>query len=252
MNNENVMNQIEDKKESEQKPAEVSKAGTVRGLLETSEVKNRLEEILKDRAPQYVSSIITLVNNDDLLKKADPYSVVTSAMIAATLNLPIEKNLGYAYIIPYKGVASFQLGYKGLIQLSLRTGQYKHINVITVYEGELIEFDKLTEKLVISQDEKQSNHVIGYAGFFELINGFTKTTYWTAEEMEGHKKKFSKSSKVWADNYDAMAKKTVIRNMLSKFGILSIELQEGMTKEVTDPRDYEERREINPEIIENE
>ncbi len=159
----------------------------------------------------------------------DPMSTIGSCMVAATLNLPIDKNLGYAWVIPYGNKAQFQLGYKGYIQLALRTGQYKSINVIEVYEGELIKWNRLTEDLVLMEDQKASNAVIGYAAYFELVNGFRKVVYWTRGEVIRHRDRFSKQAqgKVWREDFDAMALKTVLKNMLSKWGILSIEMQKA-------------------------
>lgn len=254
--NESIEKQLQEKKNATPEKQEDSNK-SVKALLESENIKGRFDEILKERAPQYLSSIITLVNNDDMLKKADPYSVITSAMIAATLDLPIEKNLGFAYIIPYydkntKGqIASFQLGYKGLIQLALRTSQYKAINVTEIFEGELQEFNRLTEKLVIDQEQKLSEKVTGYAAYFELLNGFKKYVYWTTEQVDAHRNKFSKGGNVWRDNYDAMAKKTVIKNMLSKWGILSVQMQDGLVNDSADPLQHTERKEIKDlDIIE--
>ncbi|HAA3503649.1 TPA_asm: recombinase RecT, partial [Listeria monocytogenes] len=126
------------------------------------------------------------------------------AMVAATLDLPIDKNLGYAWIVPYKGRAQFQLGYKGYIQLALRTGQYKSINVIEVREGELLKWNRLTEEIELDLDNNTSEKVVGYCGYFQLINGFEKTVYWTRKEIEAHKQKFSKSDFGWKKDYDAM------------------------------------------------
>lgn len=198
---------------------------TVKGLLDSPSYKKRFEEVLDKKAPQFMSSIVNLVNGDDFLKAVDQKSVIASAMVAATLDLPIDKNLGYAWVVPYAGKAQFQLGYKGYIQLALRTGQYKSINVVEICEGELIKWNPLTEEIDIDFDKRKSDAVIGYAGYFELINGFKKTVYWSKEQIEKHKRRFSKSGKVWNTDFDAMAKKTVLRNMLSKWGILSIEMQ---------------------------
>jgi recombination protein RecT len=200
---------------------------TLKGLISSEAVKKRFDDVLKDRAPQFLSSLLGLVNNSDLLKKAEPNSVLQSAMIAASLDLPIDPNLGYAWIVPYSGQAQFQLGYKGYIQLALRTGQYKNINVIEVYEGELIKFDRLTEELEIDFAAKKSEKIIGYAAHFELLNGFKKTVYWSKEQVEKHKAKYSKSGYGWGKDWDAMAKKTVLKNMLSKWGILSVEMQKA-------------------------
>lgn len=204
------------------------KAGlTLSSYLDNPKIKQRFEEVLGKKAPQFCSSLLTLYNNDELLKKCNPQTLVPEAMKAATLDLPIEKNLGYAWIVPYKGQAQFQIGYKGYIQLALRSAQYKHINAVPIKEGELIEWNPLTEEIEIDFKQKKSEQVIGYAGYFELINGFKKTVYWSKEEIESHKKKFSKSDFGWKNNYDAMALKTVLRNMLGKWGILSVEMQQA-------------------------
>lgn len=213
---------------------------TVKALLDSPNVKKRFEEILKQRAPQYMTSIINLYNSDNYLKACDPMSVVASAMVAATLDLPIDKNLGYAWVVPYKGKASFQLGYKGYIQLALRTGQYRYINAIPVYEGELISWNRLTEEINLDETKKSSDKIIGYCGYFELINGFKKTVYWTRDQIEFHRNKFSKSDFGWNKDYDAMALKTVIRNMLSKWGILSIEMQTAYSRDVDTKIEYED------------
>ena len=210
----------------------ISPINSVKALLSSDSVKKRFDEILGKRAPQYISSILNLVNSDVNLQKCEPMSVISSAMVAATLDLPIDKNLGYAWIIPYGNRAQFQLGYKGYVQLALRTGKYRAINAIPIREGELIKWNPLTEELVIDFEQRKSDAIIGYAGYFELINGFKKTVYWSKEEIERHRQRFSKSDFGWKNDYDAMALKTVIRNMLSKWGILSIEMQEAYVRDV--------------------
>lgn len=220
--NNSLKSQIANKNTGNQNPPQ---GYTIKQLMGADNVKKRFEEMLDKRAPQYMASVINLVNSDTNLQKCDQMSVVSSAMVAATLDLPIDKNLGYAWVVPYGNKAQFQLGYKGYIQLALRTGQYKNINVIEVYEGELKSFNRLTEEIELDFEGKQSDKIIGYTGYFELINGFRKTVYWTKEQIEKHKKKFSKSNYGWNKDYDAMAKKTVIRNMLNKWGILSVDMQ---------------------------
>jgi recombination protein RecT len=206
-------------------------AGSVKGLMDSPAVKKRFEEVLCERAPQYMSSIVNLVNSDTNLKKCEPMSVVASCMVAATMDLPVDKNLGYAWVVPYGTKAQFQMGYKGYIQLALRTGQYKAINVVEIREGELISWNPLSEEVEIDFTKRKSNKVIGYAGYFKLLNGFEKTVYWSKEEVESHARKFSKTysfkNGVWQTDFDSMAKKTVLRNLLSKWGILSIEMQKA-------------------------
>lgn len=214
-----------------------SVSGGIKSLLAGENVKKRFSEILDKRAPQFMASIINLVSSTRELQAVDQMTVISSCIVAATLDLPVDKNLGYAWIVPYAGKATFQMGYKGYIQLALRTGKYKYINVLEIYEGELKSWNRLTEKLEIDFEAKKSDAVIGYAGYFELVNGFIKTVYWTAEDIKLHKEKFSKSDFGWKRDYHAMAKKTVLRNMLSKWGILSIEMQNAYTEEVKQPEE---------------
>lgn len=216
--------------------APATQGKSVKELLQAPAMKKKFEELMDKRASPFITSIINLSNSDATLQKAEPISVITSCIVAATLDLPIDKNLGYAWIVPYKGKAQFQMGYKGYIQLALRTGQYKSLNVIEVHEGELKQWNPLTEELEIDFENRKSDAVIGYAGYFELVNGFKKTVYWSREKIELHKRNFSKSSSrpdsVWDKFYDAMAKKTVIRNLLSKWGILSVEMKYAYQGEV--------------------
>lgn len=216
-----------------EKPA----TGGIKSFLNSPAVKKRFEEVLDKRAPQFISSVVNLVNSDKNLMQADPMSVISSCMVAATLDLPVDKNLGYAWIVPYRNrsgvqIAQFQMGYKGYIQLALRTGKYKAINAVPIHEGELIKWNPLTEELEIDFEERKSDAIIGYAGYFELVNGFRKAVYWTKDQIEAHRKKFSKSDFGWKNDYDAMALKTVLRNMLSKWGILSIEMQDAYVKDI--------------------
>ncbi|MDO8225875.1 recombinase RecT [Bacillus cabrialesii] len=226
--NQSIKNNIQKK----QKSAPVQQQGaTMKGLLSSPSVIKRFEEVLGKRATQFTASILSLYNSEQMLQKTDPMSVISSAMVAATLDLPIDKNLGYAWIVPYGGKAQFQLGYKGYIQLALRTGQYKSINCIPIHEGELQKWNPLTEEIEIDFEKRESDAVTGYAAYFELINGFRKTVYWTKAQVEKHKKKFSKSDFGWKNDWDAMALKTVLKAVLSKWGILSVEMQKAVIEE---------------------
>lgn len=233
-----LKNQLSNKKEVGQAPAI---ANSVKGLMDSPAVKKRFEEVLCERAPQYMSSIVNLVNSDTNLKKCEPMSVIASCMVAATMDLPVDKNLGYAWVVPYGTKAQFQMGYKGYIQLALRTGQYKAINVVEIREGELINWNPLSEEVEIDFTQRKSDKVIGYAGYFKLLNGFEKTVYWSKEEVESHAKKFSKTysfkNGVWQTDFDSMAKKTVLRNLLSKWGILSIEMQKAYSADNNSVKD---------------
>ncbi|APH65924.1 recombinase RecT [Bacillus subtilis] len=243
--NQSLKNNIQKKQNSA--PAQ-QQGTTMKGLLSSPAVMNRFEEVLGKRASQFTASILSLYNGEKMLQKAEPMSVISSAMVAATLDLPVDKNLGYAWIVPYGGRAQFQLGYKGYIQLALRTGQYKFINCIPVYEGELQKWNPLTEEIEIDFEKRESDAVIGYAAYFELLNGFRKTVYWTKAQVEKHKKKFSKSDFGWKNDWDAMALKTVLKAILSKWGILSVEMQ----KAVIEDDEARERIDITDEMSEPE
>ncbi|MFU7514999.1 recombinase RecT [Clostridium sp. HCS.1] len=227
------------KKEGAGQPSAIT--NNVKGIMDSPAVKKRFEEVLMERAPQYMSSIVNLVNSDVNLKKCEPMSVVASCMVAATMDLPVDKNLGYAWVVPYGTKAQFQMGYKGYIQLALRTGQYKGINVVEIREGELISWNPLSEEVQIDFTQRKSDKVIGYAGYFKLLNGFEKTVYWSREDVEAHAKKFSKTysfkNGVWQTDFDSMAKKTVLRNLLSKWGILSIEMQKAYSADNNSVKD---------------
>ena len=208
-----------------QTPAKIE--NTIKTFFEKPAVKNRFAEMLGKRSNQFISSVLQITANNSMLKNADPISVYNSALMAATLDLPINQNLGFAWIVPYGKAAQFQLGVKGLVQLAQRSGQYLNINVIEVYENQFISFNTLTENLTANFDLPGEGKIIGYAAYFKLINGFEKTCFWTTEKVIQHGKKYSKSfnNGPWKNEFDAMAKKTVLKSTLSKWGILSIEMQ---------------------------
>lgn len=243
-----LKNQLQSKSNTSQQPTTVQ---TLKGLLASPTLKKRFEEILDKRASQFMTSIVNLYSSEKTLQKCEPMSVISSAMVAATLDLPVDKNLGYAWIVPYGNQAQFQLGYKGYIQLALRTGQYRSINVVEVYEGQLTKWNPLSEELELDFEGKESDKVVGYAGYFELINGFRKTVYWTRDQIEAHRKKFSKSDFGWKKDFDAMAKKTVLKSLLSKWGILSIEMQNAFNEDEKETA-MKEVKNINDEIQETD
>lgn len=224
------------KKGIEQMNNEIT-VSTPRQLFEKQEVKERFENILGKKASGFIVSVINCINDNESLQKADHNSILFAAANAATLDLPVNQNLGFAYIIPYnkkqsdgtyKQMAQFQMGYKGFIQLAQRSGQFKTISATPIYEGQLIEENPLTG-FKFDFTKKQSDKVLGYAGYFQLINGFEKTIYMTTQELKTHGSKFSKTYKygLWNTDFDAMAQKTVIKLLLSKYAPLSIEMQKA-------------------------
>lgn len=208
-----------------------SKPEGVKDLLAQASIKKRFEEILGSKAPGFISSILNVVNGNTMFANCNPNSIIMSAAVAATLDLPINPNLGFAYIIPYGGQAQFQIGYKGFIQLAMRTGQYKTINATEVRVGQLKSFNQLTEEIELDFNV-EGGEIIGYVGYFKMVNGFEKTVYWNVGKMNAHAKKFSKSygkpSSPWTTNHLEMSLKTLIKHILSKYGILSIEMQKAV------------------------
>ena len=201
-------------------------AKTLKGMLESPAYKKKFEEMLGKKAAGFMSSIIAVTNNNNYLMKAEPATVIGAAAQAAMLDLPINQSLGFAYIVPYKGQAQFQLGYKGYIQLAQRSGQYVDIGAKTVYEGELEYENRLLDKFKFGN--RTGDKVIGYLAYFRLTNGFEKMLFMTLDEMQAHAKKYSQNYKGGTDkwglaDFNVMAEKTVLKRLLSKFGPLSIE-----------------------------
>lgn len=204
-----------------------------------------LNQVLGSRKESFVTNCVSLVSNNASLQKCDPNTVMYSAIKATTLGLPLDNNLGFAYVLPYnntkKGVqeAQFQLGYKGFIQLAMRSGQFQTINSTDVREGEIRNIDRLTGEIDFEwlTEGRENTAIVGFVAFFRLTNGFTKSFYMTMEELQAHGKKYSKSYNSsfsnWKKMFDAMATKTVIKLLLSKFAPLSIQMQEAVKYDQT-------------------
>lgn len=230
--------------------AKLSMTTMMNSLLDSEGYRKRFDDLLGARAPQFVSSIISLVNAEPNLQLAfreSPVTVIQSALKAATYDLPIDPSLGYAYIVPFKNSkknpdgsytkkmeASFILGYKGMNQLALRTGVYKTINVIDVREGELKKYDRLTEEIELEfiedEEEREKLPTIGWCGYFRLLNGTEKKIYMTIKQIENHERRFRKGEymgKGWRDNPEEMQMKTVYRRLIGKWGIMSIDYQKA-------------------------
>lgn len=204
-----------------------TKVEALKNIMGSASIQEQFKNALKDNTGPFVASVIDLFNGDNYLQECDPGQVVMECLKAATLKLPINKSLGFAYVIAYKKVPQFQIGYKGLIQLAMRTGQYRIINADAVYEGEFRSLNKLTGEFDLSGD-KTSDKIVGYFAHIEMLNGFSKTLYMTKEKVEAHAKKYSKTYHIesgpWKKEFDAMATKTVIRNLLGHYGYLSVEM----------------------------
>ena len=203
-------------------------------VLYSEAVQNRFMELLDKGAAGFMSTLLTVYNGSPMLQKCSAKSILGAAGLAATIKLPITPSLGYAYVVPYGNDATFQIGWKGLVQLAHRTGQYKRLHAGIIREGEIIGTNTLTGEPIVG--EKVSEKIIGYVAYMELVNGFSKTLYMTKAEIEDHAQKYSKSyaydlrsgkkNSVWTTNFDAMAKKTVLKLLLVRWGVMSIEMQQ--------------------------
>lgn len=193
-------------------------------------VQQKLAEVVSGDSKQFTASLLSVVNNNSLLAKADSNSIMTAAMKAAVLNLPIEPSLGFAYIVPYKNQAQFQIGYRGLIQLAIRSGQVKNINAGVIYASQFVSYDPIFEELKLDLTKPATGDVAGYFASLELTNGFRKMTYWTLERVTAHGKRFSKTftSGPWKTDFDAMAQKTLLKDLISKYAPLSTDMQEAV------------------------
>ncbi len=214
-------------------------AALFNALISKEGFQKRFDELLGARAPQFISSMVTMINDDLYMMEVfrdNPISIIKAGLRAAAYDLPIDPALGQAYIVPFRNKgkmeATFIIGYKGLYQLAVRTGVYKKINVVDVRDGELLNYDRLTEEAEFrwmdDEEERQKTPIAGYCAYFELTNGMRKCIYRTTQQINCHEKKFRKGnyqSKGWRDNWEAMASKTVLRELLGKWGLLSINYQ---------------------------
>lgn len=282
-------------------------------VLQSDAIQKLINNTIRDhkKAQRFITAISSAVAANPNLQECDSFSVINAALLGETLNLSPSPQLGQYYMVPFKQkakynegelispekiVATFQLGYKGYIQLAIRSGQYRSINVIDVKEGELIKYDRLSETVELSfvddEDKRSQLSTIGYCAMFELVNGFRKVIYWTYSKMLNHADKYSQSfnknatngkypkvsyedykagkvskddlwqySSFWYKDFDGMAFKTMLRQLISKWGIMSIELQTAFESDMTFKEtqngsttyaDAEMTSDNNQEIIVNE
>ncbi len=209
---------------------------SIPALVHSPKFLKHTQDTLGEGAQQFLSSVLSLYNADKELQKCRAEELYNCCLMAAALKLPFNKDLGQAWIIAYAGKPQLQIGWKGFVQLAQRSGQFKTINCSDVKEGEIVKNDRLTGKIdfewIEDTAERIKKETIGYVAYFELLNGFTKTLYMTNAELEAHAKKYSQTYKrgrgVWVDNFEAMAQKTVIKLILSKYAPLSVDIQKAL------------------------
>lgn len=213
-------------------------------------VKRKIGEIIAGKKGDgFITSIVACVSNNPALSICDNGTILSAGLQGAALDLSPSPALGHFYMVPFEDrknnrtVATFQIGYKGYIQLAIRSGQYRRINVIALKEGELVSYNRLTEeiftKLIDNDEARERTPTTGYYAMFELTNGFVKTMYWSRAKMEGHALKYSKGYAAkkgytfWEKDFDGMAFKTMLRQLLSKWGVMSIELQRAIESDMS-------------------
>lgn len=214
---------------------------TFSAFLAQDAMKKKINEMVGgEKGQQFITSIISAVSTNPQLAECDNSSIVSAALLGQALNLSPSPQLGQYYMVPFNDskrgckVAQFQIGYKGYIQLAIRSGQYKKLNVLAIKEGELKKYDPLNEELEVqlieNEEEREKATTIGYYAMFEYLNGFRKTIYWSKEKMEAHALKYSmgyrakKGYTFWEKDFDGMAYKTMLRQLISKWGIMSVDL----------------------------
>lgn len=214
----------------------------VKNFLKSEEVQKSIKDTLGSKSSQFTASVLALVGQDELLRQAEPATILSSALTAAALDLPINKNLGFAHIIGYKNnrkktvEAQFQMGWKGFVQLAQRSGHYKTINTADVRDGEIAKRDRLSGEIefawIDDDAARAKKNVVGYVAYFRLTTGFEKTLFMSKAEIEAHAKRYSQAYKAgygpWTDDFDAMAMKTVVKMLISKWGPMSTELEKAM------------------------
>ena len=228
---------------------------SVKDLAHSEAFKKQISDTLGKRTPQFISSVLTLVNSDKALAQCNPYEVYNCCLVAASLNLPVNKDLGQAWVIPYKDKPQLQIGWKGFVQLAQRTGQFHTINTTDVRKGEMAGVNRLTGEIQFdweqSDEKRKTLEVVGYVAYFRLVNGFEKSLFMSVADLEAHAKKYSKSygssSSVWKTDFSAMAQKTVLKLLLNRYAPLDTAMEKAI---VSDQADGEGDYVDNPKTIE--
>lgn len=224
---------------------------TFSAFLSTDAMKKKINEMVGgEKCQQFITAIISAVSTNPQLSECDHSTILSAALVGQALNLSPSPQLGQYYMVPFNDnkrgckVAQFQIGYKGYIQLAIRSGYYKKLNVLAIKEGELVKYDALNEdievKLIEDEEEREKAPTIGYYAMFEYLNGFRKTLYWTKKHMEAHAEKYSMGYKAhkgytfWEKDFDGMAYKTMLRQLISKWGIMSVDMQKAMESDMAE------------------
>lgn len=232
--------------------------------LSNEKTKNYLQSILGARTGQFITSLTSLASSSKSLRNCDRNSLLACALKATSMNLPFDPNLGFAWAVPYKTTATFQIGIKGYIQLALRTSQYKALNARDVREGEFCGHDFVGDPIInwLTEEERANKEIIGFMAGLELINGFRKVIYWTVSDVEKHAERYSQSYRkfqktgnqddaIWASQFEKMAEKTVLKALISRYGIMSTDMQQAVQADKSKLQIDLDTGEENIEYIDN-
>ena len=263
---------------------QLATVASIKGMLARDDIKTRFNDILGKKSSQFMASLVNVVAASPQLKASEPNSIMAAAFVAASFDLPIDSNLGFSAIVPFskktcingqwvkQSLAQFQMMYKGYIQLAIRSGEYEKMNCAEVYADELVSYNPITGECRFVDDfsackfrnEGKTDKIIGYYAWFRLRSGFTKELYMSKAEINNHAQKYSQSyrydindgkqSSRWSTDFDAMAKKTVIKLLLSKWGILSVEMQKAIEddQKVYEVDSTEQYSDNQPDVAEAE
>lgn len=226
------------------------KPKTLRELFNNPIIKTKIEQLVGKNSATFATSVMQIANSNTMLRTADPTSIFNAACMAATLNLPLQNGLGFAYIVPFKNnkerkvEAQFQIGYKGFIQLAQRSGQFKRLVALPVYKNQLLKKDFINGfEFDWEQEPEKDENPIGYYAYFKLVNDFSAELYMSHDDIVKHAQRYSQTFKkgfgVWHDNFEAMALKTVMKLLLSKQAPLSVEMQQAVLADQAVVKDAE-------------
>ena len=227
-----------------------AKSKTLRELFNNPIIKTKIEQLVGKNSATFATSVMQIANSNTMLRTADPTSIFNAACMAATLNLPLQNGLGFAYIVPFKNnkerkvEAQFQIGYKGFIQLAQRSGQFKRLVALPVYKNQLLKKDFINGfEFDWEQEPEKDENPIGYYAYFKLVNDFSAELYMSHDDVVKHAQRYSQTFKkgfgVWHDNFEAMALKTVMKLLLSKQAPLSVEMQQAVLADQAVVKDVE-------------
>lgn len=227
-----------------------AKSKTLRELFNNPIIKTKIEQLVGKNSATFATSVMQIANSNTMLRTADPTSIFNAACMAATLNLPLQNGLGFAYIVPFKNnkerkvEAQFQIGYKGFIQLAQRSGQFKRLVALPVYKNQLLKKDFINGfEFDWEQEPEKDENPIGYYAYFKLVNDFSAELYMSHDDIVKHAQRYSQTFKkgfgVWHDNFEAMALKTVMKLLLSKQAPLSVEMQQAVLADQAVVKDVE-------------